>query len=349
MQSIEVIKHLSTAFGPPGFEDDVLAAARAYVPPGFAARHDSLLNLYIEKEHAPEAPTLMLDAHTDEVGLMVHAVKNDGTIAVTTLGGWQPAALVAQRMQVRNLDGALVTGVIAAKAPHFGKDEAPPSIDKLVLDVGASSKEEVLRDYKIAPGCPVVPKSEFEQRGDLIIGKAFDDRLGCAAVLEVLHALRSCELGVNLVGTLSSQEEVGLRGARVSVNAVRPDIAICLEGAPADDTLTDPQLSQTALGRGPMLRHIDRGMISNPRFVRFALDVAAGQGIPVQQAVRTGGNTNGSSIHLAGRGVPTMVLACPVRYAHSHNGMANLADYKHMVALAAELIKALKASVIETF
>ena len=345
MDSVELIRDLCSAFGPPGFEEDVLAIARRHVPPGYAAERDSLLNLYLRKEPIPGAPTLMLDAHSDEVGLMVHAVKGDGTIVFTPLGGWVPAALVAQKMQVRNRDGALITGVVATKAPHFGgKEEAPPTLEQLVLDIGAGSKEEVLHDYKISPGCPVVPKTDFEQRGELMIGKAFDDRLGCAAVLEVLA--EAAELKINLVGTLSSQEEVGLRGAKVSVNHVRPDVAICLEGAPADDTLCEPHLTQTALGRGPMLRHIDRAMITNPRYLRFALDVAERQGIPVQEAVRTGGSTNGASIQLANLGVPTIVIACPVRYAHSHNGMASLRDYKNMVALAAEIVKALSAEEI---
>jgi len=348
MHSVELIQKLSSAFGPPGFEDDVLAVAQKHIPPGYTAQRDSLLNLYMQKGSIPGAPTVMLDAHSDEVGLMVHAVKNDGTIVFTPLGGWVPAALVAQKMQIRNRDGELITGIVATKAPHFGgKDDKPPAIEQLVLDIGASSKEEALNDYKIAPGCPIVPKSDFEQRGDLMFGKAFDDRLGCAAVLEMLAA--ATNRNVNLAGTLSTQEEVGLRGAKVSVNRLKPDIAICLEGAPADDTLCEPHLTQTSLGRGPMLRHIDRAMITNPRFLRFALDIAERYKIPIQEAVRTGGSTNGASIHLANLGVPTIVLACPVRYAHSHNGIASLSDYKHMVALAVEIVKALNAEIITSF
>jgi len=339
--SIEMIRNLSQAFGPPGFEDDVLSVAQQYVPSGYATQRDSLLNFYVKKEPVPGLPMVMLDAHSDEVGLMVRAIKNDGTIVCTSLGGWVPAALVSQRMLTRTRAGKLITGVIAAKGE-------PAAIDQLVLDIGACSKEEVL-ELGIAPGCPVVPKSDFEQRGDLLFGKAFDDRLGCAAVLEVLNELNNDALDVNLVGTLSSQEEAGLRGAKVSVNRVKPDVAICLEGTPSDDTLGDPQLSQAALGKGPMLRHIDNSMITNPRFLALALDVAKRHDIPVQEAVRTGGGTNGGSFHLANLGVPTIVIACPVRYAHSHNGIASFGDYKHTVQLAAEVIKALSANIIGGF
>jgi len=345
--SIELIRAFSQAFGPPGFEDDVLALAQQHAPPGYTTQRDSLLNFYLQKQPVEGLPTLMLDAHSDEVGLMVRAVKSDGTIVCTALGGWVASALVAQRMLVQTRTGERITGVIAAKPPHFGKEE-PATIEQLVLDIGASSKDEVLA-LGIAPGCPVVPKSDFEQRGDLLFGKAFDDRLGCAAVLEVLHELQGKSLGVNVVGTLSSQEEMGLRGAKVSVNRVQPDVAICLEGAPADDTQGDPQLCQTALGRGPMLRLIDNSMITNPRFTAFVLDVAAQHNIPVQQAIRTGGSTNGGVLHLANLGVPTVVLACPVRYAHSHNGIASLRDYNHMVQLTVALVQALNQELIASF
>ncbi|MCL2445468.1 MAG: M20/M25/M40 family metallo-hydrolase [Oscillospiraceae bacterium] len=345
--SIELIRAFSEAFGPPGFEDDVLALAQQHAPPGYATQRDSLLNFYLQKQPIEGLPTLMLDAHSDEVGLMVRAIKNDGSIVCTALGGWVPSTLVAQRMLVQTRTGERITGVIAAKPPHFGKEE-PAAIDQLVLDIGASSKDEVLA-LGIAPGCPVVPQSAFKQRGDLLFGKAFDDRLGCAAVLEVLHKLQDKSLDVNVVGTLSSQEEMGLRGAKVSVNRVQPDVAICLEGAPADDTLGDPQLSQTALGRGPMIRLIDNSMIANPRFTTLVLDIAAQHNIPVQQAIRTGGSTNGGVLHLANLGVPTVVIACPVRYAHSHNGIANLQDYRHMVQLTVALIQSLNHELIAGF
>ena len=340
MNSIEMIRDLSQAFGPPGFEDDVLAAASKYIPPGYATLRDSLLNFYMQKEEpVAHLPTVMLDAHSDEVGLMVRAVKTDGTIVCTNLGGWTPAALLAQRMLVKSRTGELIIGVMAAKEPA--------SIDQLVLDIGASAKEDVLQ-LGIAPGCPVVPKSEFEQRGALMFGKAFDDRLGCAVALEVMHELNNQSLDVNLVGTLSSQEEAGLRGASVSANRVKPDVVICLEGAPADDMLGE-SITQSALDCGPMIRHMDASMITNPRFLRFALDIAQRLGIPVQEAVRTGGGTNGGRFHLANFGIPTLVIACPVRYPHTHNSIASFNDYKHAVQLTVELVKALNQDVIGEF
>ncbi|MCL1787227.1 MAG: M20/M25/M40 family metallo-hydrolase [Defluviitaleaceae bacterium] len=350
MDSLKMIQELTMAFGPSGFEDDVLEVAKKYVPAGYAARRDSLLNFYMEKEQNPALPTVVIDAHSDEIGLMVHGIKPDGTLVFTTLGGWVPAALYAQKMVVKNLAGDFVSGVIVATMPHFGGGASTnPAIENMSLDIGASSKEEVVEKFKIAPGCPVVPASAFEQRGDIMIAKAFDCRIGCAAVLGVLDKIKDLKLDVNTVGVLTSQEEVGTRGAKVAANQIKPHIAICFEGAPADDTLVAPYMVQTALGKGPMLRYVDAGMITNPRFQRHALNLAQEKNIPVQASVRTKGSTNGAAFNIAGNGVPTIVIGCPVRYAHSHNSIASMADYENAVALAVEIIKSLNADVISGF
>ena len=348
MDSIQLIKDLTAAFGPPGFEEDVVAVAKKYAPAGYTCERDSLMNFYMFKDAYKEnAPTVLIDAHSDEIGLMVQAVKPNGSIVFHNLGGWVPMTLLAQKMHIRNLNGELISGVIAARAPHFGGIDEAPKLNSLILDIGASGKEEVVNEYKIAPGCPIVPCVDFEMRGDTMIAKAFDDRIGCAAVLEALEALKDSELRV--VGALSSQEEMGLRGARVVANRVSPDFAICIEGAPADDTFAEPHLIQTRMGKGPMLRIIDGGMITNPRALGFAREVAAREGIAVQEAVRTAGGTNGGAIHMSGCGVPVIVISCPVRYAHSHHTMASFSDYKACVALTAAIVKGLAAEIIHGF
>jgi len=348
MDSIKLLQELTNAFGPSGFEEDVVSVAQKYVPAGYSSKRDSLMNFFMTKDsHKENAPTVLIDAHSDEIGLMVHAIKPNGTIVIHNLGGWVPMSLLAQKVLIRNLDGELVTGVIAARAPHFGGIEEVPKLGSLILDIGAADKAEVEQKYKITPGCPIVPKSDFEMHGDTMIAKAFDDRIGCAVVLEALEQVKDSDLRV--VGALSSQEEVGLRGARVVANRVNPDIAICIEGAPADDTFAEPHMIQTRMGKGPMLRHIDAGMITNPRCVRFAKEIAAKEGIEVQEALRTMGGTNGGAIHMSGLGVPTIVISCPVRYAHSHHSMASLADYKACVALTVGIVRALSAEVIQGF
>ena len=121
------------------------------------------------------------------------------------------------------------------------------------------------------------------------------------------------------------------------------------EGCPADDTCVEPYMVQTAIKRGPMLRHIDARMITNPRYQRYALDLAEQLGIPVQDAVRSAGSTNGAAIHLAGKAVPVIVIGIPVRYAHTHYGISAYADFENAVKLACEILKRLDEEQIMRF
>jgi len=135
----------------------------------------------------------------------------------------------------------------------------------------------------------------------------------------------------------------------VTARRVKPQIAIVFEGAPADDRGTESWMIQTAVHKGPMLRHIDTRMITNPRFQRWALDLADELGIPVQEAVRSGGSTDGAPIHLSEEGIPCIVIGFPVRYAHTHYGFASLEDFRNGVRLASEIIRRLDDQIIAGF
>ena len=233
-----------------------------------------------------------------------------------------------------------------AEAVKNGADE----ID-MVIDIGSTSKEETEKVFNIHIGAPVVPDVTFEynETTGVMLGKAFDNRVGCAAVLETMKDLKNENLDVDVVGVLSSQEEIGERGAFVTRDVVKPDIAICFEGCPADDTFTPDYFIQTAMKKGPMLRHFDRSMVTNPRFQRFSLELGRELGIPVQESVRSGGGTNGGPIHTSNGGVPVIVIGVPVRYIHSHHGFAALEDYQNSVKLAVEIIKRLNDEKIKSF
>ena len=213
------------------------------------------------------------------------------------------------------------------------------------------TREEVLRDFRVRMAAPVVPDVTFEyqEKHDLMIGKAFDCRLGCASILRTLDNLRDKTLNVDVTGAFAVQEEMGTRGATVTANTVKPDLAIVFEGCPADDTVAEPYMIQTAIHKGPMLRHIDARMITNPRFQRYALDLAEELGIPVQESVRTGGSTNGAPIHLSNQGVPVIVIGIPVRYIHTHYGIAAHSDVENAARLAAAILERMDAAQISRF
>ena len=154
---------------------------------------------------------------------------------------------------------------------------------------------------------------------------------------------------MDVTGAFAVQEEMGTRGATVTANTVKPDLAIVFEGCPADDTVAVPYMIQTAIHKGPMLRHIDARMITNPRFQRYALDLAEELGIPVQESVRTGGSTNGAPIHLSNQGVPVIVIGIPVRYIHTHYGIAAHSDVENAARLAAAILERMDAAQISRF
>ena len=355
MDYLQMIADFSNANGPSGFEDEVVAVARRYAPADAILEEDSLRNLYIRRAvHAGNKPVVQLDAHSDEVGFMVQAIRPNGTLKFLNLGGWVNSNIPAHRVRVRDRWGNWIPGITVAKPPHFMSAEEKnrmPALEEMSIDVGASSLEEAKNDFGIRVAAPVAPDVTFEYdaKHDLMLGKAFDNRLGCAAIQATLDALGGEDLAVDVVGAMAAQEEVGTRGAAVTARHVKPDIAIVFEGCPADDTVVEPWLSQTAIHKGPMLRHIDARMITNPRFQRYALDLAEELGIPVQEAVRSGGSTNGAPIHLSNLGVPCIVMGLPVRYIHSHYGIASLEDFRNGVRLAAEIIRRLNADVIGSF
>lgn len=355
MNRLKMIEELSNAYGAPGFEDEVLLLGRKYGDDLADIKEDSLRNLYFyRKNNTGKKPVVLLDAHSDECAFMVSAIKPNGTLKFISLGGWSPNNVSAHKVMIRNEDGKYIPGVVAAKPVHFmtaQEKDRPLSISDMVIDVGATSQKEVEEIFKIHMAAPIVPDVtwEYNKQTKVMLGKAFDCRIGCAAVLGSLENVKDENLAVDVVGSFSVQEEIGARGAVTVANTVKPDIAIVFEGCPADDTFLEGCDCQTALKKGPMLRHMDMKMITNPRFQRFALDIAKKYNIDVQEAVRSGGSTNGAPIHVSNNSVPVIVIGIPVRYAHSHHCYTSYEDYEKGVALATEIVKALNEDIIKGF
>lgn len=355
MTPVKIIEALSNAPGASGFEDDVVQVARDYMGKDFDLEEDRIRNLFIRRTPPQKGlPVVMLDAHSDEVGFMIQSINTSGTLKFLPLGGWNPQSLSAHAVKVRNTKGQWIQGVVASKPTHFmTPDEMnkPLPLTSMVIDVGATSMEEVKKRFHIKIGAPVVPDVLFshDRENDLLFGKAFDDRLGCAALLAVIKHHIKKDLALDVVGAISSQEELGLRGVNVSVRNINPDVAIVLEGTPADDTFNSSDFVQAGLRKGPQIRHMDRSVLSNPRFVKFAIDIAEKNKITFQEAVRSGGGNNGSVITLHDRGVPTITLGIPVRYIHSHHCIATMEDFNHTVKWCSQILNSLDRETIEGF
>ena len=353
-ENVELIQALSNAPGPSGFEDEVLKIVKNSLEGVCRFEEDKLRNLYLYRaNHSGKKPVLMLDAHGDEVGFMIHSIRPNGTLRFVTLGGMDPRGLAASEVLVRTVDGEYIRGIIGLRPPHFsnGKQEAAPEIRDLSIDVGARSAEEAAGAFRIGIGEPAVPATlcRFDERQGLFFGKAFDCRIGVAALIAALRRLDGLELPFDVVGVVSSQEEVGDRGIRAAVEKVKPDVAICFEGCPADDTFTEPYAVQTALKGGPMFRYMDRSVICSPRFQRWVLETARKNGIPAQASVREGGGNNGAVINLSNGGTPVVVAGVPVRYIHSTAGITAYEDFENTAELAARLARELTPDILAAF
>lgn len=353
MEDLKLIEQLSNANGISGFEDDVNAIVEKYCKDQFKLEKDRLKNLYIQrKNHSGKKPIIMLDAHLDEVGFMVQSIRPNGLLRFLPVGGWHSQNVSAHKVRVINEEGKAIKGVVSSVPPHFMSPEDRKRLvemDQMFIDVGAINKAEV-KHLGIEPGAPVIPDVAFEydaERG-VMMGKAFDNRLGCAAVLSTLRSIGDIDLSFDVVGALAAQEEVGTRGASMTARTVSPDLAIVFEGTPSDDFM-DGDDAQGALKKGPQIRYMDNSYIGNDKFNRFAATLAAKDGIPCQKAVRKGGSTNAGRIHLVGQGVPCLVLGIPVRYAHTHYGISSMLDFKLAVRMAALIIKKISIEEMNLF
>lgn len=354
--SIELIKDLSNAFGVSGFENEVADLVAEYANDFSRTRRDKMGNVYLNYENQEEKSVkVLLDAHLDEVGFIVQAIRPNGMIDFLPVGGWVINNVPAHTVVIRTENGQKIKGITASTPPHFmtaAEKEKPLDFDSLVIDVGTSSKEAT-EQLGIKIGDPIVPDVAFETLHDnkLLLGKAFDCRIGVAGVLETMKdfAKESSNSEVQVTGALSTQEEVGIRGAKVVANQVEADVAIVFEGCPADDTFTPDYKIQSALTNGPMLRDFDVSMITHPGFQKFALYIANKYQIKAQRSVRKGGGTNGSAYHLADQGIPTIVVGIPVRYAHTHYGYVAYEDFVSAKELVLNILRELSIDVLANF
>ena len=351
-REVDRILALSDAFGPSGMEDAVSALVRAELDGVLDLTEDRMRNVRGELNPDNGGPKVMIDAHLDEVGLIVQAVRPNGTMNFLPLGGMTAGNLPSSLFDLKASDGSMVKAAVAAKPPHFmsaSERNSAPAIEDMVLDCGSVSDKETREDFALGVGSFGVPavKAFYKEEKGLFFGKAFDCRIGVAAQIETLRRLKGEKLPCRVQASFAVQEEVGERGVYANYKALQPDVMICFEGCPADDTFQPDYMIQAALRKGPMLRHFDRSMITSPRFQKYALDLGRAKGIPLQESVRSGGGTDGGMIHT--EGIPCIVVGIPVRYIHSHHCWCTAEDYLAAVDLAAEICRNLDAEVLAAF
>ena len=353
-QAISLLRELTEAHGVPGSEDAVRAIFRRRLDGCGAISTDKLGSIACERPGAEGSPRVLVAGHCDEVGFAIQNITPRGFLKIVGLGGWWTHTMVAQRVRILTRSGREVIGVIGSTPPHFLSDAQKDKLmtmDQLCIDIGASSREEA-ESWGVSPGDPVAPFSEFTALAnpDMFVSKAFDNRCGTGAAIQAMQMLRHTPLPCTLIAAGSVQEEVGCRGAQTLGTLTRPDVALVMEGTPADDTHgMDLAESQGKLRGGVQIRVLDPTAIMNRRLVQFVADTAKAENITHQTAVRKSGGTDAKSFQFTGTGVPCVVLGVPARYIHSHNSIIDLNDYLSAVQLVCAVVKKLDAATVREF
>lgn len=343
----ELLKQLTEATGVAGDEREIRILIRDLIAPHVDEWHvDAMGNLLATKRGTGESPLrVLVDAHMDEVGLLVTEIDSQGMLKFVTAGGFDPRVLLGKVVQV---GPNKVSGVIGARPIHLlnaSEKNRVVKIDSMRIDIGASGKDAASNKINVGDYAAFVTEYEELHDGAVAIGKAFDDRAGCAALIELL---RGEPYPFDLVASFSVQEEVGLRGAQVAAYASQPDVALVLECTPALDLPTDEDISpNVALGDGASVYVMDRATIQDPRLVAHITSVAADEGISYQIRQPGGGGTNTAAIQRLHGGIPAATLAVPGRFAHTPVMMISLDDYRSYVRLADAALRRLTPAVID--
>ncbi|NOY11923.1 MAG: M42 family metallopeptidase [Archaeoglobi archaeon] len=335
-----LIKRLSDAHGISGYEDEVREVIRAELEDHVdEIRVDKFGNIICIKNG--NEFTEMLAAHMDEIGFMVKYIEDNGYLRITPIGGWFSQTAVNQRVVLHGRKGKVI-GVLGCKPPHFMKEDERRKVIEIrdmFIDVGASSKDEV-KELGIDVGTPVTVDRECVRLGNMVTGKAMDNRAGVAAMIEAVKRTES-RATIYAVGTV--QEEVGLKGARISAYAITPDVALALDVAPSTDYPGAESVKiDVKLDKGPVITVADasgRGLIAPKRVLDWLVETAEGSKIEYQLEVGEGGTTDATAIHLTKSGIPTGVVSVPARYIHTPVEVISLKDLDQSAELVARSLE----------
>lgn len=350
-QTEQLLRELSEVHGVSGHEKDVRSLVRQKLEGCGTIEKDRVGSIVCRC--GDTGPKLMLAAHLDEIGFMVTQITEEGFLKFLPLGGWWDQVLLGQRVLVKTREGDL-PGVIGAKPIHvLSQEERQKLVDQkaMYIDIGAVSRSQV-ETAGVRLGDPVVPDAPFMSLlgGSVYMGKAFDDRVGLALMIEtVRHFSKSFHPNI-VFGAGTVMEEVGLRGAKTCADLVNPDVAVILESDICGDVPgIKPEESTIKLGAGPSLVLLEARMIPNLMLRDLAIETAAQLGIPLQYSAWSRGSTDGGQIHLHGIGVPAIVLAVPARHIHSHSGFISREDYDRALRLVIALVEKLDEKTVAGF
>jgi len=349
--SEQLLKEITEANGVSGYEGEVREImVREMTPLADSIEFDRMGSVMGVKKGSDDSPRVMVIGHMDEVGFMVKEITSEGYIKFLPLGGWWGHVALGQRMRIITSKGP-VLGVIGSTPPHLltaKVREKVLEIKDMFIDVGVQEKYDIRKKLGIKVGDPIIPDSEFTVMGNnkMYLAKAFDNRMACAVVIELMKKFQRAKHPNTILGCASVQEEVGLRGATTLAFQAKPDVAIIIDTGIGQDIPPDGFKKDEKLGGGPGILIYDGSMIPNLKLRDLAVKTAETNKIPFHLTYVERGGTDGGRVHISRCGVPSIVIGPPVRYIHSHNSMMNRTDYNNTIKLVAELIKKLNEKTV---
>lgn len=336
--NFELLKELCEAPGIPGREGAVRQIVRRELESlADEISVDGMGNLIARRRGSGNGPRVMFAAHMDEIGFIVKHIDDKGFIRLQPVGGFDPRTLPAQRCHVHANSGEILPGAMAmeSKPIHLlSADEIkPPKVEQIFVDVGLPG--ETVKD-KVEIGDMVTLDRTTERIGNNLFSKAFDDRISVFVMIEAARALGNDQPASELVLVATTQEEVGLRGARTAAFAVEPDIGIGLDITLAMDIPgASDDAAVTRLGDGAAIKVMDSSMISNVKLVEHLKQLARDNDIKHQLEVLPRGGTDGAAMQLAREGIPSITISLPTRYVHTVNEMVSADDLQAEIDLLA--------------
>ena len=341
-EQIRLLEKLCNASGVSGDEGEVRKIVLSEVRPlADEVKVDALGNvLAVRHARAGAGPHLrvMLDAHMDEVGFMLVKDEGEGIFRFDSVGGVEVRYLVGKPVSIGKEH---TPGVIGAKPIHLAEKnelKSSLSLDALRIDTGLTSKAKL--------GDRATFVTPFSRLGPSLRGKALDDRVGVATLIELL---RNAPENVELLCAFAVQEEIGGRGARVAAYGFQPDLAIALDVTPARDLPAwdggENTIYNTRLGAGPAIYAADGSTLADPRLLRYLVQVAESRSIPYQIRQPGSGGTDAGPIHLTRSGVPSISVSVPGRYIHTPVGIVRLEDWQNTLALVHAALVSLPADI----
>ncbi|MFP4177483.1 MAG: M42 family metallopeptidase [Acholeplasmataceae bacterium] len=334
------LKALTSLPGVPGNEVRVARFIRTELEGHAEITQDALGSVVAKK--GDRGPKVMIAGHMDEVGLLITSITKEGFLRFQTLGSWFSQTMVNQVWDVITEERTLtaVTGIKPVHMLTVEQKKQAITVEQMYLDIGVGSKEEA-EDLGVRPGQMVVPHHVFEVLGNgkYLLSKAWDNRIGCAVVMEVIKRLEAGARNT-VYGTFTVQQEVGLRGARTSSYFVRPDIAIAVDAGFAGD-VPYGDAHQRSLGKGPQILLYDSGLVPDQKLRRFITGIAEQEKIPYQESYMPRKATDAGNMHLAHRGALALSITIPTRHLPSHASIIHYDDFEHTVRLLLEFIEKL--------